>query len=176
MPFIVTPARRRLAMAAMLSLAVAGAVIRYFAPEPSILRDVGTLLLVLWLPAVGNFIGWAMRKLPRGAPPITDFAAGSAFAPQLRIDVDALGMPPELLAAVPPGDGRCTLLVGRRGFTARLAEPVAQALAATGHRSLELELLRPGVALPQLPAGTDFHLLVGTQAVGKGRVTQTLAP
>lgn len=172
MAFIVTPFRRRLAMAAMLGLAATGAVTRSLAPDPSTLRDVGTLLMVLWLPAIGNLIGYVVRKLPRSAPPIRDFATGAVFAPQLRVHVDALGMPAGLLAAIDAGDTRCTLLVGRRGFTARLAEPVAHSLADAGERTLELELLRPVVALPQLAAGTEFHLLVGTTAVGKGRVVE----
>lgn len=170
MPFIVTPFRRRLAMAAMLGLAVAGAVIRGFAPEPSAWRDLGTMLLVLWLPAVGNLIAYLVRKIPRRAPPVTEFAPGSVFTPHLQARVDALGMPGELLAALDPADRRCTLIVGRRGFTARLAAPVVQALAAAGEQALAMELLHPGVALPQLAPGTDFHLLVGTTAVARGRV------
>jgi len=43
-------------MAVMLVLAAAGGVIREMAPNPSVLRDIGTLMLVLWLPAVGNLV------------------------------------------------------------------------------------------------------------------------
>ena len=65
MAFTVTSAGRRLAMAVLLLLAIAGAVIRATAPDPSTLRDIGTLLLVLWMPAVGNLVAYLVRKIPR---------------------------------------------------------------------------------------------------------------
>lgn len=170
MAFTVTPSRRRMAMAVMLLLALSGGVIRKYAPNPSTLRDVGTLLLVMWLPAVGNLIGYLMRKIPRKAPPVTDFAVGSVFAPQLQVQVEAAALPAELVEALDPAAGLCTVLVGRHGFTARLAQPVVQAFATAGPQTLALELLHPAVALPKLPAGTDFHLVVGTTGIAKGRV------
>eukprot|EP01034_Spumella_vulgaris_P006289 gene6289-8010_t len=53
MSFTVSSSSRRVAMAVLLGLAVLGGVIRYTATNPSTLRDVGTLLLVLWVPAIG---------------------------------------------------------------------------------------------------------------------------
>ena len=84
MALIATPARRRLAMIALLVLAASGGVVRWVAPNPSTLRDLGTLLLVLWLPAVGNLIAYFIKRIPRSAPPATEFAPGAAFAPQLH--------------------------------------------------------------------------------------------
>jgi hypothetical protein len=169
-PLIATPSRRRLAMAAMLGLAVAGAVIRTFAANPSTLRDVGTLLEVMWLPAVGNLIAYLVQKIPRRAPPVTTFPAGSAFTPQLEVRIEASGLPNELLVALDPSERQCTLIVGRSGFTARLAEPIAHMLASPGPQTVALELLHVAHALPRLLPGTNFHLLAGTTAVAKGSV------
>jgi hypothetical protein len=174
MALTATPSRRRLAMIALLLLAVAGLIIRSLAPEPSTLRDIGTLLLVLWLPAVGNLIAYLIRKIPRRAPPAIDFAPDAAFAPHLQVRMEAVAAAAAALAAQDRLDARCVVLVGRQGFTARLSRPVAQALAAPGPQTLQLQLLHPGIALPRLAAGTEFHLLAGTTAVAKGRVENAL--
>ncbi|NPC59094.1 hypothetical protein [Caenimonas soli] len=59
----VTSSRRQLVMATLLGLAIVGAAMRYWAPNPSTARDIGTLLMVMWLPAVGNIIAFAVRQL-----------------------------------------------------------------------------------------------------------------
>jgi hypothetical protein len=169
MAIIATPARRRMVMIALLLLAAAGAVIRQTAPNPSTLRDVGTLLLVLWLPAVGNLVAWLIRKFPRRAPPAavpTDFAADAPFTPHLQVQLERAGEAPLSDAQ----DTRCAILLGKQGFRARMEQPVAQALGQAGPQVVWLEFLRPAVAKPLLPAGTEFHLLVGNTGVAKGRV------
>jgi hypothetical protein len=173
MAILATPARRRMAMAALLVLAVSGGVIRYLADDPSTLRDIGTLLLVLWLPAIGNLIGYLARKLPRGAPPPTDFAAGSDFVPHLHVQLEPVQLPPDALKGLAADVRNGTLLVGRRGFTVRMDSPYLRKLARSGIRSLALELLTPAAALPHLPEGTRFHLLIGVTAVAKGTVLRT---
>jgi len=170
MAFTVTSSRRRLAMAVLLFLAASGGVIRKFAPDPSVMRDIGTLLLVLWLPAVGNFVGYLMRKIPRKPPPTTDFAASTVFAPQLQVQVEGVALPADLVEILDPTAKLCTVLVGRQGFTVRMAHPVVQAFAVAGPQTMALELLHPKVGLPKLKAGTEIHLLVGTTGVAKGYV------
>ena len=170
MAIIVTSSRRRIAMAVMLLLAASGGVIRYFAPDPSVLRDVGTLLLVLWLPAVGNLIAWLVGKVPRKPPPRTDFEAGAAFAPQLQAQVEAAAMPAEVMDSLDPQERKCTILVGRQGFTARLAEPLKQTFAKLEEQTLGVELLNPDLALARLKEGTDFHVLAGAMGIARGRV------
>ena len=170
MAIIVTSSRRRIAMAVMLLLAVSGGVIRYFAPDPSVLRDVGTLLLVLWLPAVGNLLAWLVGKVPRKPPPRTDFDSGAAFMPQLHAHVGAAAVPAEVMDSLDPEERKCTILVGRQGFTARLAEPLKQTFAGTGEQTVGVELLNPDMALSRLKEGTDFHLLAGAMGIAKGRV------
>ena len=174
MALTVTPARRRMAMAMLLVLAVAGGVIRELAPQPSVLRDVGSLMLVLWLPAVGNFLGYVRGKLPRAAPPPTHFPAGVAFTPQLEVRLERHPLPPdfELPAA---DDALATLLVGRRGFSVRFATPLRVWLEGEGDATSMLELLRPASARRHLVAGTAFHLLVGRQVVAKGVVVRLQA-
>ena len=51
-----TSSRRKLIVIVLLALALVGAGMRQWAPNPSLMRDVGTLLLVLWLPVIGNVI------------------------------------------------------------------------------------------------------------------------
>ena len=169
MGYTVTSSSRRVVMSVLLALAIGGGVLRYFAPNPSTLRDVGTLLLVLWLPAVGNLVGYLLRKIPRRARPATEFPPGAAFVPQLRASIEATAEP-SALAALRADERRCTILVGRRGFTARVGAPLARTLGAKGAQEVALELLHPAVALPHLSPGTDFHLLVGATAVAAGRV------
>jgi hypothetical protein len=180
MALTATPARRRAVMIALLLLAVAGAVIRKLAPNPSTLRDIGTLLLVMWLPAVGNLIAYLVRKMPRRAPAPApadnDFPAQAAFTPHLRVRLQSLLAPGE---AGPEGEERrCTVLLGQQAFTARLEQPLAATLApadadpAGGPQEVRIELLRPELALPRLPPGTEFHLLAGRNAVAKGRVIE----
>ncbi|MBA2963672.1 MULTISPECIES: hypothetical protein [Ramlibacter] len=172
MPLVATSARRQLAMAIMLALAVAGGIIRHEAPNPSTLRDIGTLLLVMWLPAVGNFVGFLMRKIPSGTPPPTHFDPDSPFVAQLRVRLEPGPLPDGFLASLEPVDDLGTLLVGRRGFTIRFDRPVAEWLAAPGSDPVAVECLLPDVALRTLLPGTQVHLLVGTTAVAKGQVVE----
>ncbi|MCC2673964.1 MAG: hypothetical protein K0R58_911 [Ramlibacter sp.] len=158
--FTATPARRRAVMIVLLTLASAGGVMRLLAPDPSTLRDIGTLLLVLWLPAVGNLVAWFVRRIPRKAPPATAFAAGSMFAPQLRVAI-------EPQAPMPPEGSTVLVVVGQRGFIGRLGG------IREGHEG-KLELLHPQGALPYLAQGTEFHLLVGSTPFAKGRVLGAL--
>jgi hypothetical protein len=148
---VVDSKRRQIVMAVLLGLAMVGAAVRYWAPNPSALRDVGTLLLVLWLPAVGNLVGFLIRKIPRRA---RDFSANAPFQAQLSADVE------HLVAGV--SLERCTVVVGQEGFTARTR--------AVSANAMDFEFLRPDMALVKLPPSTEFHLLVGATTAARGRV------
>jgi len=171
MPFIVTPLRRRLVMVVLLGLACAGAVIRHQAPDPSTLRDVGTLLLVLWLPAVGNLIAYLIRRIPTRRPRPTTFRPGADFSAHLQTSIDSVSAPADWLATLDPLEKRCTVLVGQSAFTVRSAAPLAQWIPHAP-QTLALECLVPSVALRELVPGTAFHLLIGTTAVAQGRVVE----
>ncbi|GAC1530406.1 MAG: hypothetical protein NVS2B4_09280 [Ramlibacter sp.] len=164
-------------MAVMLALAVAGAVIRWQAPPHSGRRDVGTLLLVMWLPAVGNLIGFLARKIPRSAPPPTQFAAGSPFTLQALAQFLAVPLPEGFFDSMDRQDARAVVISGRHGYTVRLDRPVAEWLAAPGEEPLAMEFLLPKVALLAIAPGMTVHLLVGKTAVAKGMVLERkLAP
>lgn len=166
-----TSARRQLIVAILLALAVVGAAMRQLAPDPSLARDVGTLLLVLWLPVIGNLIAFVAARLPRRAAG-GGFAPAAPFTPQLLVELTALAG-----ATGPAADEvRCTLVVGNEGFTARLAMPLAQWLAAHQPQRVEVELLRPEVALPRLVPDAGFTLLAGHTPVGAGRVLAVRPP
>ena len=163
----VTSSRRQVVMATLLALAILGALMRYWAPDPSLARDIGTLLLVLWLPAVGNLVAFLVRRLPQRAPRVTSFAATRAFSPQLIVSLSPLpsATPP------PPEEILCTVALGSEGFTARMAAPLSQVLAGGGGtQDVPLELLRPELALPRLRPGVAFQLFVGQVHVAQGTV------
>ena len=157
-------------MAVLLGLALLGGAMRHWARDPSLQRDIGTLLLVLWLPAVGNLVAFVIGRLPRRRPRVANgFAAASPFTPHLSAEISPLPRAEVALALAPFGQ-QCTLIVGNQGFTARLAQPLAQWFDAGQAGAVELELLRPEAALRHLRAGTAFYLAAGTTAIGQGRV------
>lgn len=170
MAFIATSARRQLAMGVLLAAGAVGAVIRHQAPNPSTLRDVGTLLMVLWLPAVGNLIAFLVRKIPRRPRPRADFAPGSPFVPHLRVKLEPLPMPDGFLASLDPAADRAALVAARQGFTVRTERPIAQWLREPSAEPVAMECLSPDIAVRFLAPGTVVHLLVGPTAVARGRI------
>ena len=171
--------RREIITAILLLFAVGGGLLRWLAPQPSLARDMGSLLLVLvlvlvlWVPIIGNIIAWVVAQAhkPKNAPP--GFAPDSPFTPSAHITLT-------LLAAEVPSQSRpiraglfnCMVVVGHEAFSARLqvpphAEPVPEVA-----QPLEVEFLRPEVALPKLKPGTDFTLLSGRTLLGRGQVQQ----
>ena len=169
--------RRQTITAILLLFAVGGGLLRWLAPQPSLARDMGSLLLVLWLPIIGNIIAWLVARAhkPKNAPP--GFAPDSPFTPSAHITLT-------LLAAEVPSQSRpiraglfhCMVVVGHEAFSARLqvpphAEPVPEVA-----QPLEVEFLRPEVALPKLKPGTDFTLLSGRTLLGRGQVQQLATP
>lgn len=155
-------------MAVLLALALVGAAMRHWGDDPSLVRDIGTLLMVLWLPAVGNLVAFLIRRLPRRARPSSAFANDAPFTAHLTAQVTPL------VQAVPqldPGARVCTILLGSEGFTARSELPLAQWLASAGGQSVSFELLRPALGSGRLTPGIDFYVVVGAAAVARGRVT-----
>jgi hypothetical protein len=165
---IATPARRRLALGVLLALAVAGGVIRHQAPNPSTLRDVGTLMLVLWLPAVGNLVAYLISKLPRRKGRTVAFAPDAPFTAHLVAGIVTLPLPAGWLERLDRTERKCTAVVGHHAFTVRAEVPLAQWLAAAP-QTLALECLVPSAALGELLPGTKFHLVVGPTAVASAQ-------
>ena len=172
-----TSKRRTLIVWVLLALALVGAALRQFAPNPSFTRDLGNLLLVLWVPVIGNVVGWVIQKLKLGPKPPPDFEPGSAFIPHLQTELTPLDAKLlERTGPIAPDENRCALVLGRDGITARLPVPLAEWLRAGRTQSMPLQFLRPDLALPRFGPGTEFRVLVGQSIVGEGRVAQDAAP
>ena len=167
MAIIVTSSRRRLVMVVLLTLAAIGSVIRQQAPNPSTLRDVGTLLMVMWLPAVGNLVAYLVGKIPSRKAPPSAFAADAPFSAHLRTRIDMLELPAGWIETIDPSERRCTVVVGHRGFTVRSQAPLPQWLR-DAPPTLALECLVPSAALRELAPGTAFDLMVGSTVVARG--------
>ena len=166
--------RRQIITAILLAFAVLGFVIRPFTPGPSLLRDFGSLLLVLWLPIIGNIIAWGVARFHarKAAPP--GFDAASSFEPSAGVQITLLAAGvPAASRPVRAGLFPCTVAVGTDGFTARLRVPQDQVPVPEVPQQLEVQFLRPELALASLPAGAEFVLISGRITLGRGVV---LAP
>ncbi|MES2972605.1 MAG: hypothetical protein V4757_03315 [Pseudomonadota bacterium] len=163
--------RRRLITAILLTLALTGGVIRVFAPQPSLLRDFGTLLLVLWLPIIGNIIAWSVARWHARKPAPPGFDTASPFEPSARIELTLLAAAvPAASRPIPPGLFPCVLAVGNTGFTARLRVPADAVPEPEVPAVLDVQLLRPDLALATLSAGAEFVLIAGRTTLGRGVV------
>lgn len=169
--------RRKLIVIVLLCVAIAGAVMRLRAAPGSTARDVGTLLMLLWVPIVGNVIAWLIGRLRRPAQPSpSPFDALGAFEPQLQVELTL--RPPGVPAAdlpVAAGEHRCAFVLGNEAFSARWWVPEGGSFRRGTVQLLEAEFLAPAVALPRFEAGTGFRMLVGDSFIGDGRVIARLA-
>lgn len=164
-------ARRELITVLLLAFALIGSLVRWFAPQPSVARDLGSLLMVLWLPIIGNIIGWLIQraKRPKQLPP--GFAPATPFEPHARIELRLLpAETPRLSRPIRAGYFDAALVVGSEGFTTRLAVPADGEPVPEMPCTLQVQFLRPELALPQLPPGTRFALLAGRTVLGSGQV------
>lgn len=163
--------RRQVVMATLLALAVVGAAMRYWAPDPSRARDVGTLLLVLWLPAVGNLVAFGMRQWAMHKARRTSFDPARAFVSHLVVRISPIGAQPLPAHLLSQAGNRCTVALGTEGFTARTSVPLLRVIDGMDKpQDVSLELLRPELALPRLPPGARFQLLAGQVAIAQGTV------
>lgn len=167
-----TSFRRQIIMVLLLALAVVGAAIRYWAPNPSLARDIGTLMLVLWVPAIGNVIAFLVNRLRRRKAARGAFG-GKPFAPQLLVELTPFASQVRpALGQLEPQDDHCTVVLGAEGFTARISQPLAGWLRQGRAETVQLQFLRPALALPRFPPGTAFRVLAGTIVIGAGTVVQ----
>jgi hypothetical protein len=167
MPFHATPARRQLVVVILLVFALVGGAIRHWAPNPSTLRDMGSLMLVLWVPVIGNVIAFLVHRIKLRRTPFDD-----PFAPDLLVEMSPLAPPPPL--AAPLAGNSCALVVGTEGFTVRLSQPLAGWLATGAPIQVQAQFLKPQMALALFPADTPFRIVAQQQLVGQGRVLQLL--
>ena len=166
--------RRQIITAILLAFALLGFAIRQLTPGPSLLRDFGSLLLVLWLPIIGNIIAWGVARFHarKAAPPGFDPASVFELSARVEITLLAAGVP-AASRPVRAGLFGCTVAVGTDGFTARLRVPPEQIPVPQVPQPLEIQFLRPDLALAKLSAGDGFVLIAGRVTLGRGVV---LAP
>lgn len=170
-----TSSRRKLIVIVLLGLALVGGGVRYWAPNPSLARDMGTLLLVLWLPIIGNVVAFFVNRFRARRHPALTFEPSRPFAPHLLAQLTPAAIVQPAAASAPAADERCcTLVIASEGFTTRLAIPLADWLAAGHTQALELEFLRPTLAVPRFPPGTSFKVLAGSAVAGDGLVVRVL--
>jgi hypothetical protein len=169
-----TSSRRKLIVIVLLALALVGAAMRHWAPNPSLLRDVGTLLLVLWLPVIGNVVAFVINRVRASRGRSASFDTGQAFAPHLLAELTPAGTLPPGARALAANERCCTLVLGSEGFTARMAMPVARWIEAGQAQPVELEFLRPALAGTRFPAGAAFRVVAGYAVAGEGRVIRVL--
>jgi hypothetical protein len=173
--------RRQLIVILLLCMAAVAAVIRHHAEPGSTVRDVSTVMMLLWLPVVGSIVGWCYGKLrnrapaPVQAPP--GFAPGREFQPQAVVEFT---LRPALVpiedVPVPTGEHHCLLVVGNQGFLMRWRVAPGGAFRRGETRQMPVEFLTPQNALPHLAPGTPFRMLLGEAFIGDGRVLEQLAP
>jgi hypothetical protein len=165
--------RRKLIVAILLCVAVGGGLVRHYATPGTTTRDIGTLLMVLWVPIIGNVIAWLIGKLPRRAVPAEPptFDTERAFTPHLQVELTL--RPPALPSHDVPlaaGEYRCALVVDNEGFSARWLLPQGQVLGRGKPHALDIELLAPDIARARFPAGAAFRVLVDDSFIADGRV------
>ena len=163
--------RRQIITVVLLFLAVGGGLVRWLVPGPSLVRDLGSLLLVLWLPIVGNIIGWLMTRArtPKVLPP--GFSPDAAFVPSAQVELT-------LFPAAVPAESRpvraglfpCMVVLGTEAFSARLQVPPGAEPIPEVPQVMQLQFLRPELALPRLQQAGAFTLLYGRKAIGQGRL------
>ena len=172
-------ARRKLIVILLLCVALGGAVLRHLGAPGTTLRDVGTLLMLLWIPVIGNVIAWLItkvrRKLPTEAAPTTEFDVAQPFRPQMQVELTLrpAAVPAEDLP-IAEGEHHCAFVIGNEGFSGKWRVPEGGSFYRGTPQMLEVEFLAPALALPKFAPGVFFRMLVGESFIGDGRVLQPI--
>lgn len=165
-------ARRKLIVIILLVVALGGAAIRHYATPGTILRDTGTLLMLLWIPIVGNIISWLIARLRRPVVPVpSGFEDRMDFTTHATVELTL--RPPQIPAEdtpIPIGEHRCALVVDNQGFSARWVVSPGQRVMRGQPCQVDVEFLAPEVALPRFQTDIVFRMLVGDSFIGDGRV------
>ncbi len=165
--------RRVLIVAIMLVVAVGGALLRHFSVPQSTSYYVGTMLMVMWVPIVGNIIAFVVRKIPlptrkAEAPPVP-------VSDDPHVVVDIRLSPGHTLQPGDRGEVACLFVIGTEGYSVRIPGPQDGTDLRAESLTSPAQFLSPAAALPKFPIGTRFRLVQGQTAVGTGHVT-ALAP
>ena len=169
--------QRKLIVIVLLALAVIGAGLRQWAANPSLTRDIGTLLLVAWVPTIGHVVAFFRMKLQRKAPPRAQpepppgFAPGQPFTAQLLVEISAAApLPIGALGVIAMDAQHCTFVVGTDGFTARMPVSAVPWVSDGTAHAVHVEFLKPDLALPRFAIGTEFQVMAQQFLIASGRV------
>jgi hypothetical protein len=161
------PSRRVFIVVVLLITAVAGALLRSFSAPQSTPYYLGTLLMVMWVPIVGNVISFIVNRFRPTAPESPSFS--EPFVPHVGVE---LKLQPEQNPDLPrkEQDGRihCLFVAGTEGFSARVSLHKTHAL--NNLQGAEAQFLVPVAALPKFPIGATFQLMQGRSSIGTGQV------
>ncbi len=163
-------------MIVLLCVAALGALIRQFAAPDSLLRNIGTLMMLLWLPVIGNVIAWLVARVRQPPTPESKtFGAPDTFKPHAWVDLTlrAALLPSEDLP-IAVGEHRCALVVDNEGFSARWLVRPGETVRRGQPHTLQIEFLAPTAASQRLQSEAAFRMLVGEAFIGDGRVRQLL--
>ena len=161
--------RRYFIAVALLVTAVGGALLRAFSTPESTPYYLGTLLLVMWLPIVGNVISFFSKKRRASEPALPEFSSAMSFVPQAVVELE-LNPPRETQSLRTEQDGRihCLFILGTEGFTVRVSLLETQGTGDTCRA--EVQFLVPATAKPKVLVGSKFRLMRGGSSLGTGQV------
>ncbi|MBA3599214.1 MAG: hypothetical protein H0W40_17830 [Methylibium sp.] len=161
--------RRFFIVVALLVTAVAGALLRSFSAPQSTPYYLGTLLMVMWVPVVGNVISFFAKKFRPSVPVPPTFSSSMPFVAQVVVE---LKLHSEQAPALPrrEQDGKihCLFITGTEGFSVRVS--LLESHIAGEAVGAEAQFLLPAAALPKFPVGSSFHLMQGRLGFGTGQV------
>jgi hypothetical protein len=171
-------ARRKLIVILLLCVALGGAALRHLSLPGTTARDIGTLLMLLWIPVIGNVIAWLIgrvKRKPAAQAPVATFAEAAPFRAQVQVELTL--RPPSVPAediVIAEGEHHCAFVLGNEGFSGRWLVPEGGSFRRGTAQRLPVEFLSPALALPKFQPGTVFRMLVGESFIGDGRVLQVL--
>lgn len=165
----ITKAGRALGIALLAVAALTGAGIRSSADPTTTLHALGTLMMVMWIPIASFVVLWFAKKRRPIVTVPQSFVAGSPFVQHGLVQMAMSRQAKDPMRAA-RGEFHFIALLGSEGFTARVLVADGPAPSPEAERRFPVQFLVPGTALPRLPAGTEFHVLVGREVVGRGRV------
>lgn len=169
-----SPRRRRLFLF-FAALALAGTLIRWFAPAQSDLSRFGAMLLILWIPVASHFIFYVLKRRSAGTAGTAEPVADAGFQAEIVAEVSfKWPLRNDGRHPVPGREYPCIFAIGAEGYSARFVVPAGVPNAPEAPQRVEAEFLVPAVALPRFTAGTRFTVLEGREYRGEGRVLEAV--
>lgn len=159
-----TESSRRYLIVGLLAVAACiGAIIRYFAPKNSDLHNIGSLLMIIWIPIVANILIYFAKKRRPIVLVSQGFSQGALFIPHALVEVTF-----NHSVSIKAGEVGCIFAVGTEGFSTRVLLP--QEYAPEEAVQVQAQFLVPIAALEKISAISTFQLFQGATKIGKGRL------